>query len=324
MPGHTTAPDGAAVAGRSGPVSDVDQPGTIFDIQRYSIHDGPGIRTTVFLKGCPLRCPWCANPASQRFAPEVEYLGDRCLRCFCCADACPRGAISPVLGEHRLDRVACDGCGRCAEACPAGALRIVGRQVTVGEVVDVVERDRLFYARSGGGVTLSGGEPAAQPEFASALLRACKRRGFHTAIQTTAAQSWNHLGSVVREADLVMLDVKVLDGALHRQLCGASNELILANARRIAESKGQAVVVRIPVIPGYTGSPSLVQRIVDFASSLGISEVHLLPYHRLGEAQYERLGRTYPLRGQPACPDEDCRALVARLDRRGLRIIIGG
>ena len=319
--------DAAGAVPRNGVGSDLgtcDQKGTIFDIQRYSIHDGPGIRTTVFLKGCPLRCPWCANPESQRFAPEVEYFRDRCLRCFRCAAVCPRAAIVQLDGERGLDRTACDACGKCSEVCLADALRIVGREITVGEVVNVLEKDRLFYARTGGGMTLSGGEPAAQPEFAVALLRSCRSRGLHTAIQTAACQSWQLLGPVVREADLVMLDLKVLDGALHKQLVGVPNDLILANAKRIVESKGRAVVVRIPLIPGYSSSLTNVQGIVDFASRLGVAEVHLLPYHRLGEPKYERLGRPYPSLGQAGFQHEYCRALLDQLDPRDVAIVIGG
>jgi pyruvate formate lyase activating enzyme len=298
--------------------------GIIFDIQRYSIHDGPGIRTTVFLKGCSLRCPWCANPESQRLMPEIEHFRGRCLHCYHCVDICPTAAITESNGEVQLNRDACNMCGGCWEECLAEAMKVTGRKATVGEILSIVERDRLFYQRTGGGVTLSGGEPAAQPAFCAALLRACKSRGLHTAIQTTAHQSWELLSPIIADTDLVLLDIKIMDRALHQEMVGVPSDLILANAKRIAEDTKTAVIIRIPVIPGYNVSVDDLQGIVDFASRIGVREVHLLPYHRLGEPKYHRLGRKYELSGQSAPSDDYCRELLDRLRKHDLVVRIGG
>jgi len=297
--------------------------GVIFDIQRYSIHDGPGIRTTVFVKGCPIRCPWCANPESQRLAPEIEHFRDRCAHCLHCAGICPTTAITESDGEIRLDRDACNMCGRCSEECPADAMKVVGMKATVGEILLILEKDRLFYERSGGGITLSGGEPAAQPEFCAALLRACKSRGFHTAIQTTAHQTWELLYPIITNTDLVLLDIKIMDRALHAKVLGVPNDLILANAQRMVATNKATVVIRVPVVPGYNGSIQELQGIVDFASHIGVREVHLLPYHRLGESKYYGLGRHYELAGQRPPTDSDCRELIKRLQKHDVVVSVG-
>ena len=301
----------------------LEKTGVIFDIQRYSIHDGPGIRTTVFLKGCPLCCPWCANPESQLPVPEIECFQDKCVRCLHCADVCPSGAISESNGEVHLDRNRCEMCGRCCEECPAEARRVLGSKTTVQDILSVVERDRLFYERSGGGMTLSGGEPASQSEFSVALLCACKNRGLHTAIQTTGYQRWEVLQPIIANTDLVMLDIKVADPYLHQQLFGVSNDLILANARRMVDG-GSTVVVRIPLVPGYTDTLENLQGIVDFAAHTGIGEITVLPYHRFGEPKYRRLGRSYRLAGQQVPSHEGCSKLLARLKRHGIAVRIGG
>jgi pyruvate formate lyase activating enzyme len=305
-------------------VGTTQETGIIFDIQRYSIHDGPGIRTTVFLKGCPLRCPWCANPESQKLMLELEHFDGRCLHCFHCVDICPTAAITKSNGEVRLNRDACNLCGACWEECLGDAIKVAGRRATVGEILSVVERDRLFYERTGGGVTLSGGEPAAQPAFCAALLRACKNRGLHTAIQTTAYQSWELLSPIIAATDLVLLDIKVMNRALHQQIVGAPNDLILANARRIAENAKTAVIIRIPVIPGYNSSIESLQEVLDFASRIGVGEVHLLPYHRLGEPKYQSLGRSHELLGQSVLPNDYCGRILDQLRKHGLVVRIGG
>jgi pyruvate formate lyase activating enzyme len=213
-------------------------------------------------------------------------------------------------------------CGRCWEKCPAEAMKVVGRKATVGEILSVLEKDRLFYERTSGGVTLSGGEPAVQPEFSSALLYACKSRGLHTAIQTTGHQRWELLQPMVASTDLVMLDIKVIDRLLHEKYFGVSNDLILTNAKRIVDG-GNTVVVRVPVVPGFTDALENLQGIIDFATSIGVGEVNLLPYHRFGEPKYQRLGREYPLAGQSATSEEDCNKLLARLNRHELVVSIG-
>lgn len=301
----------------------LQESGIIFDIQRYSIHDGPGIRTTVFLKGCPLRCPWCANPESQRLMPEIEYVQERCLHCLHCITVCPTTAITEWNGEIQLDRSACEMCGRCWEACLEDGMKVVGRKATVEEILSIVERDRRFYERTGGGITLSGGEPAAQPGFSSALLRACKNRGLHTAIQTTGHQKWELLWPILANTDLVLLDIKILDRVQHNAIFGVPNDLILANAKRMVAS-GNSVIVRVPVVFGFNASIENLQGIIDFASRIGVKEVNLMPYHRLGEPKYQRLGRRYELAGQGVLIDEDYKKLQDKLKKHDIVVSIGG
>jgi pyruvate formate lyase activating enzyme len=264
--------------------------GVVFNIQRYSIHDGPGIRTTVFLKGCPLRCFWCQNPESQKTRPEVFLKKSACLLCGRCVAACPEGASSIVDGICVIDRKKCSGCGTCVEVCSNDARTLMGRWASVDEVMSEVLRDKRFYANSGGGVTLSGGDPTAQPRFALALLQACKAAGLHTAIETCGCTSWRVFSRLLEHVDLVLFDIKHLDSGKHREGTGRPNALILENAARIARSKPMRV--RVPVIPGFNDSPEAIRAIARFVrEELGALEIDLLPYNRMGESKYEFLGR---------------------------------
>ncbi len=309
-----------------------EQPkGLVFDVQRYSIHDGPGIRTIVFLKGCPLRCTWCSNPESQSFHPEVEFRPSVCRQCGACVAACPIGAVSPDLGASafdKVDRQKCDGCGRCADACPTGALRLVGRWMTVDEALAEALRDAEYFRRSGGGVTLSGGEPLMQPAFASGLLRACFERNVHTAVETTGAVPWQHLADALPWTDLFLYDLKHLDDAAHRRGTGVPNARILDNARQLVES-GAHVVARVPLIPAHSLDFDHLERLAGFVSSLGVGEAHLMPYHKLGLDKYERLGRCYALAAEPGLLDTATgRAEVQRarsiFESHGLTTHVGG
>lgn len=305
--------------------------GLLFDIQRYSIHDGPGIRTLVFLKGCPLRCQWCCNPESQSFAPEVEFRASLCQQCGRCLAVCPRGAVNPdlaVASECKIDRERCDICGRCAEECPSGALRVVGRWRTVTEVMAEVLRDAPFYRRSGGGLTLSGGEPLAQAAFAEELLRACYDHNVRTAVETCGLVGWPVFERVLPHTDLFLYDLKHLDPAEHEQLTGVSNRLILENARRLAQS-GAKLVLRVPLISPLNTTPENLAATAQFAASLGLAEVHLMPFHQLGKDKYRRLGLEYGLgeaRGMRDTPEGTALIGLARtaFERRGLEVHIGG
>lgn len=269
--------------------------GVIFDIQRYSIHDGNGIRTLVFLKGCPLRCRWCCNPESQSSAPELAVNSARCIRCGLCADACPAEAIPfKTGGDVTPDRDRCRTCGACVNVCPMAGRTMHGRVVTVAELLKEVERDTVFYRASGGGVTVSGGEPLLQATFVADFLQACHQRGIDTAIETCGYAPWEDFARVLMHTDTVLFDVKHPDGETHRSLTGVGNELILANLRRAAQNPTR-IVLRMPLVPGYTADKSTVRAVADLARSLGISELHLLPYHGLGEAKYQALGRGYSL-----------------------------
>jgi pyruvate formate lyase activating enzyme len=270
-----------------------DCSGLVFDVKHYAVHDGPGLRTTVFLKGCPLRCEWCHSPESQSPAQEIMVDGDRCIGCGACVANCPRGAISePGL----IDRAACDGCGLCAEGCYADALELIGRRMTVAEVLAEVERDRLLIEVSGGGVTLSGGEPASQPEFASALLRGLKDHGYHTALDTSGQCNWGTLRGLLDDVDLVLYDVKHMDPAMHLKYTGASNELIVGNLERTL-ALGKRVWIRVPLIPGVNDDDAHLRRMGEYLGTLGAESVQVLPYHVLGVPKYEGLGRVYGLGG---------------------------
>ena len=292
-------------------------PGLIFDIQRFSIHDGPGIRTVVFLKGCPLRCAWCANPESQRAEPEVADFADSCIGCGDCVAECPRGAIRDATGGgglHRpfeIDRSECDDCGRCADVCMPEAKRLIGRQLTVDEVMADVRKDMAFYRSSGGGVTLSGGEPLSQPAFTRAILAACRRAGIPTALETCGLAAFDDLASVCALADDIYFDVKLLDDEAHRRWTGVSNERILENLRRLGECETR-VVVRSPLIPGCNGGERDVRSLARLCAELPqVRALELLPYHSLGEHKYQCLQRDYSLTGVPAQRSEDVDRLLA-------------
>ncbi len=299
--------------------------GWVFNIQRFSVHDGPGIRTTVFLKGCPLRCVWCDNPESQPMAPQIVFWKERCIRCGACLVACPRSALVEDEGGGRKVLVErCDFCGRCLDACYTGALEQLGRCMTVEEVLEAAEADRPFYDQSGGGVTLSGGEPLAQWAFAREVLRRCKERGIHTALETCGHAPWDAWEALLPYVDLVLYDLKEVDPVKHQRFTGVDNALILENLRRLAGT-GKKVVIRRPVIPGYNDSEESIHALAQVVRSLGsVDEVHLLPYHRLGQGKYERLGMEYALKDVPSLREEDVAGLRAILLAYGLRVRVGG
>jgi pyruvate formate lyase activating enzyme len=263
--------------------------GTIFDLKRFAVHDGPGIRTTVFLKGCPLHCAWCHNPEGIHRQAQWVWFESRCIGCDACLAACPNAALERVSGELVVHHERCDQCGRCREACYADALFLYGRQVSVAEVMAELRQDAAFYRESGGGVTLSGGEPLAQANFATTLLRQCKAEGFSTALDTCGAIPWPILSDALAYTDLVLYDLKPIDPELHRQTTGMSNSLVLENLRRIDQLQ-VPVEIRIPLIPGVTDGHNL-ELVCAFLKTLQHPvRVRLLPYHRLAGSKYQRLG----------------------------------
>jgi pyruvate formate lyase activating enzyme len=297
--------------------------GNITDIQRFSIHDGPGIRTLIFFKGCPLSCPWCCNPETQSGASEIVFYDFKCIGCKNCLRACTREAILRP-GKHHVDSQRCDLCGACVDVCPSGALKIAGTPMSVEELVEVVEKDRIFYEKSGGGVTITGGEPLSQPSFLYALLDALKKQGFHTAIETSGFGDWACLENIRPKTDLFLFDLKLLDSRKHREVTGVDNAAILSNLKKLIET-GSNVVVRIPVIPGYTADDGNIEEIFRFVVSLGkIKTIHLLPYHNLGRSKYRYSGREYPLPSLEPPRAQDVARLKVQAENAGLGCIIGG
>jgi pyruvate formate lyase activating enzyme len=299
------------------PVEQVTQ-GIIFNIQRYSIHDGPGIRTTVFLKGCPLRCFWCQNPESQRKQPEIFLVESNCTLCGKCVTVCSSGASRTGENHSIIDRRRCIGCGECVSVCPHEARKLVGTYRTKDEVIREVLRDVKFYENSGGGVTLSGGEPATQPEFALSILQSCKEAGLHTVLDTCGYVPWSTMKKLLRYTDLVFFDIKTVDPGKHLKATGKSNRLILENAKRVARYKPMRV--RVPLVPHFNDSPEEVGEIARFVKKeLGSIDIDLLPYNKLGEVKFERLNRScVPAETQP---DEYINHLqaVIELELRGNR-----
>ena len=259
--------------------------GVVFNIQKFSVNDGPGIRTVVFLKGCPLRCRWCANPESQSARVQILWDGEKCLRCGHCVSLCSHGALRTEDGAVRPVPENCTGCLRCVGECPGRALQAEGEQKTVEEVVRVCMQDMPFYEESGGGVTLSGGEALMQPEFSIALLRALRERGVHTAVETTGYASPEVFRAVAEQADLLLFDIKHWDGERHRQGTGVTNELPLANMK-LAIRMGKDVLPRLPVIPGFNDSLEDVKGFALRLHEVGASRVQLLPFHQFGQRKY--------------------------------------
>jgi len=298
--------------------------GIVFDIKKFSIHDGPGIRTTVFFKGCPLRCWWCHNPESQAPMPELSLHPDRCIHCGACLTACAQGAIHRMGESISTDAARCLRCGECAEVCYAEARQRVGQDMSVTEVLTEIERDRAFYDESAGGVTFSGGEPLMQPDFLLALLRACQAREIHTAVDTCGFAARETLMRIQEYVDLFLYDLKLMDEDKHRKFTGVSNALILSNLQALAEH-ARAIRLRVAVIPGVNDDDENILAIGRFASTHpGLHQIDLLPYHPSGVAKYARLHKVYALSQTRPPTDERMAEIAQTLRGFGLQVKIGG
>lgn len=265
--------------------------GIITEIKGFSIHDGPGIRTTVFAKGCPLRCKWCCNPETQKLQPEVWFIAKRCGECGDCVKVCPEGAVS-MDKENKIDRAKCTQCMKCVEACRNRALEKIGMGITPEDLAEKVKKDLPFFVRSGGGVTVTGGEPLFQPDFVSRLFELCHQNKISTVLDTCACTRPDILERVLKHTDMVLLDLKIMSPEEHKKWTGVSNELILENARIIA--KKTPVRVTFAVIPGANDSEENIRQTIEFTKSLGIKHIDVLPFHRLGASKYQYLGRESP------------------------------
>lgn len=277
----------------------------IFNVERFSTEDGPGIRTVVFMKGCPLKCVWCHNPEGQLFQQEIFVFEKKCIGCGDCIKVCPENALRVEDKTPIIDRTKCTSCGKCTEVCIPSAVEIVGKKMTPDEVLKEVEKDKVFYETSNGGVTLTGGEPISQPEFLTEFLKKCKEAGIHTAVETSGCGKWEIYERILPYVDLFMYDLKEMDGKKSHEYIGIKPDLILENAEKISRVK--PVWIRVPVIPGYTANEGNIRHIAEFIASKlsSVERIDLLPHHRLGEPKYKTLGRKYALDGvQPPNKEE--------------------
>ena len=294
--------------------------GIITDIQRFSVHDGNGIRTIVFLKGCPLRCLWCHNPETNHVAPEIAYYREKCIECGICREVCPQHSIDET---GVIDRALCDACGSCTHVCCTKARVLMGQERTVEEVIQEVEKDIVFYHTSGGGLTLSGGEPTAQPKFAAALMKSAKKRGIGTALETCGYCSWEKFQPILESTDMVLYDVKHPDPQRHKEGTGVDNLLILENLKRI-KTVGVRLIIRFPLIPDFNNDDTSINGVGRLAVESGAEEIHVLPFHQVGQQKWDALNRSYAYESVALLTQDEILHAKALLEQTGLPVNLGG
>lgn len=298
--------------------------GMIVNLQDYSVHDGYGIRTLVFMKGCPLHCPWCQNPESIEFHPQIKYRSQLCIECFKCREACSEDAIVENKGR-RIDQKKCNLCMQCIEVCPSKALSQVGSLMSVDDIIAAILSYKPFFdASDRGGVTLSGGEPTFQPEFALKLLKTCKEHEIHTAMETCGYAKYDTLRALVSHLDLLLYDVKHMDRVIHEKYTGVSNERILENLMRIVSENDIECVVRVALIHGFNDTKRNVGETARFVSSLGIKRLDLLPFNQLPSGKYRMLGLDWEYKSVKRQEDDVLQRLKGVAERQGLEVTIGG
>ena len=302
--------------------------GLVFDVQRYSLHDGPGIRTLVFVKGCPLRCKWCANPEGIYKSLDVFSEPSGCIGCGKCMAICPAKAIAVTTDGFAIDRTACRHCGSCARVCPSSSKTLVGEAKTVDQIVKMIRRDSAFYESSGGGVTMGGGEILTQPEFVINVLRQCREIGINTAVETSAFGTWEDLRRIIEYTDTAFIDLKAIDRELHRELTGVYNECILKNIRKADQyfaqyPSGRQLIIRIPVIPGMNDREENREQSAAFLGGLqGYARVELLPFHNFGESKYKKLDKEYAFQGIKNSTAEMLQPFLETLLARGIKATV--
>jgi pyruvate formate lyase activating enzyme len=297
--------------------------GTVINIQKYSIHDGPGIRTTVFFKGCPLSCWWCHNPESQSVKHEIMFFEERCTNCGTCVKRCPQNAIEVKGNYPTVDENKCTLCGKCTDFCTRNAREYVGKDMTLQELMEEIIKDEVFYDESGGGVTFSGGEPLVHADFLNEVLKKCKARGIHTAVDTSGYASWDSIEKIADKVDLFLYDLKLMNNGKHIKYMNVENVLILENLKKLS-NKGCNIFIRMPIIAGVNDDDEHIDEVVKFLSNLNILQVNLLPYHKMGMDKYRRLKIDYKLFGMEKPSSERLGEIEDKFRKTGIKVKMGG
>ena len=294
------------------------------NIQRFSTHDGPGIRTVAFFKGCPLRCPWCCNPETQSKSKIVMQTKIECLKCRKCIYVCPKDALREQNDVILVDSNICDLCGKCVEICPTSNIQIIGKEYTVKELTDELLKDKVFYDRTDGGVTFSGGEPTLHTDFLIKLSKVLKTYGLHIAMETCGYFNYKTFTELLPLLDLILFDLKIIDKNLHKRDTGKPNDIIFSNLKNIVDSN-KKVIIRFPVIPGYTDNIENINGIIDTMRDVGLKRIDIIPYHRFSESKYERLGMQYALKGIiPSIINDKVKHTKIYFEKAGMIVRVGG
>ncbi|APQ73222.1 glycyl-radical enzyme activating protein [Clostridium botulinum] len=296
---------------------------TIVNIQKFSVHDGPGIRTTVFFKGCPLNCWWCHNPETQRREHEIMFFEERCTACGICVKRCPQKIITMKNNIPVVDEGKCNFCGKCTNFCPNNAREYVGKDLTSQEIIKEIIKDEVFYEQSSGGVTFSGGEPMLHADFINGILEECKVRGIHTTIDTSGYVSWDKFEKVRDKVDLFLYDLKSMNNEIHKKYTGVENTIILENLELLSKY-GHNIYLRIPIINDVNDNDKNIDETIKFISKLHLIQVNLLPYHKMGMDKYKRLKMEYKLTGREKPSDEKMNEIAEKFKQAGIKVKIGG